>query len=106
MPEEYRVISQEGEKAHWHIFPGLCKGCGLCLEMCPVDILFWSDELGVYATPIAENRDVDQCTGCGMCMIICPDAAIRVEKKSTKTVRKNEEKNDESAKGKEKDPLA
>lgn len=88
MPEEYRVITEESEQVSWHIFPGLCKGCGLCLERCPVDILFWSEELGVYATPIAENRAVDQCTGCGMCMLVCPDAAILVEKKSAKTAHK------------------
>jgi 2-oxoglutarate ferredoxin oxidoreductase subunit delta len=84
MSEEYRVISFSSEKVDWHIFPGLCKGCGLCIERCPVDIIYWSEELGVYATPIVENRDIDKCTGCGMCALVCPEPAIVVKKKPSK----------------------
>jgi len=37
-------------KAMFRIFPGLCKGCGLCREKCPEEALSWSEELGVYGT--------------------------------------------------------
>lgn len=80
----YRAISKSDKEKSWHIFPGLCKGCGLCMEMCPVDVLKWSEELGVYATPIVDCVDIEKCIGCGKCMLVCPDCAILVVKEKTK----------------------
>jgi 2-oxoglutarate ferredoxin oxidoreductase subunit delta len=79
---EYKCFSREGTKGTWNIFAGMCKGCGLCMERCPVDVLGWSDELGIYATPIVENQDIEKCTMCGMCMNVCPDVAILVQRKA------------------------
>ncbi len=66
-------------KGYWYIFPGLCKGCGLCKEKCPKHVLKWSDELGVYGTPAVEV-DIEGCIFCRICEQVCPDIAIRVEK--------------------------
>ena len=81
MAETYKYFSKSDDKKEWYVFPGLCKGCGLCMEMCPVDVLVWSDELGVYQTPIIDNADIEKCTGCGMCQNVCPDCAILVQRK-------------------------
>ena len=70
----------ESSKGQWSIFPGLCKGCGLCREKCPVKCIGWSDNLGVYGTPRVV-ADMDKCIVCGICQMVCPDCAIRVEKK-------------------------
>ena len=80
----YRAISKSDQSKSWHIFPGLCKGCGLCMEMCPVDVLKWSEELGVYSTPIVECVDIGKCIGCGKCMLVCPDCAILVVREKAK----------------------
>lgn len=69
----------EFEKGNWTIFPGLCKGCGLCMEKCPKKSLKWSEVLGVYGTPAVESTDA--CNACGICQMFCPDCAIVVEKK-------------------------
>jgi len=74
-----KAFSYEGEKGSWTVFPGLCKGCGLCVEKCPKDCLKWSDQLGVYGTPTIQP-DMDQCIACGICANVCPDCAITVEK--------------------------
>lgn len=67
------------EKGFWTVFPGLCKGCGLCIQKCPKKCLAWSDVLGVYGTPSIEPND--ECIACGICQNVCPDCAIMVEKK-------------------------
>ncbi|MDD3653183.1 MAG: ferredoxin family protein [Desulfotomaculaceae bacterium] len=71
--------TQELDKGYFTLFPGLCKGCGLCIETCPRKSITWSDVLGVYGTPSVESSN--GCTACGICQSVCPDCAIRVERK-------------------------
>ena len=35
MSKEIEVAVVEGAKGTWAVFPGLCKGCGLCVAECP-----------------------------------------------------------------------
>jgi len=56
----------------------LCKGCGICIGLCPMKVLGRSDKLssrGVY-TPVPVNGN--KCTGCCICQYYCPDLAIYV----------------------------
>ncbi len=56
-----------------------CKGCGLCVGVCPEKILALSkDRFNAQGLPFAECFDPGRCTACQSCAIICPDAAIRV----------------------------
>lgn len=66
------------EKGTFTVYPGLCKGCGLCIEKCPKKCLRWSSVLGVYGTPTVEADE--RCIACGICKSICPDCAINIEK--------------------------
>ena len=68
-----------GGKVIFNIFPGLCKGCGLCREKCPERALSWSKRLGVYGTPMVEP-DPELCKGCRTCEVVCPDCAILLER--------------------------
>ncbi|OPY58651.1 MAG: NADH dehydrogenase subunit I [Pelotomaculum sp. PtaU1.Bin035] len=79
MPLEFKPKTQELDSSFFTIFPGLCKGCGLCIEKCPKKCIVWSNTLGVYGTPSVEADD--DCIGCGICQNICPDCAINIEKK-------------------------
>lgn len=56
-----------------------CKGCGICISMCPSDVLTFSDEFNStgFRYPVVKNSD--NCTGCGNCMVYCPDFAIVVK---------------------------
>ncbi len=71
----------EGEKAYFTLFPTLCKGCGLCMEKCPVKVIEWSDKLGVYGTPAVQVKEDSKCTGCKICELVCPDCAITITPK-------------------------
>jgi len=50
-----------------------CKGCDICVQVCPKDILFVNDRQK------AQVQNVEACTGCISCEIYCPDFAIKVE---------------------------
>jgi 2-oxoglutarate ferredoxin oxidoreductase subunit delta len=55
-----------------------CKGCGLCVSVCPQKILASSQKsnrLGVY---VVEVKKEGECLGCSRCAIICPDTVIEV----------------------------
>jgi 2-oxoglutarate ferredoxin oxidoreductase subunit delta len=54
-----------------------CKGCGLCIVVCPkstITISKNSNSIGYFPA----QTDNSDCTGCGACAIICPEAIIEV----------------------------
>ena len=53
-----------------------CKGCVLCVEVCPPHVLVMStDTNGMgYRFPLL----LDGCTGCELCFKICPDYCFEV----------------------------
>lgn len=57
-----------------------CKGCGICIAMCPVKILEFSGELNHQGVRFPRIIDEGKCTECENCVIYCPDFAIVVSK--------------------------
>jgi len=56
-----------------------CKGCGLCVSVCPVHILKLSeDRFNAKGYRPVEVTDPEACTGCAMCATICPDVVFTV----------------------------
>jgi 2-oxoglutarate ferredoxin oxidoreductase subunit delta len=55
-----------------------CKGCGLCVEACPQNILKMSAETNMQGVPFSVCSDEEKCTGCTFCAIMCPDSCIEV----------------------------
>ena len=59
----------------------VCKGCGLCVNVCPKKILkLDTTRINAKGYNPAVLKDEGSCIGCAMCGIICPDSAITVEK--------------------------
>ena len=62
----------------------LCKGCYLCVSVCPEQLIAVSGELnqkGYYPVEFTEadmKEEDRKCTGCATCAIVCPDMAIEV----------------------------
>lgn len=79
--KDFKPEKKENDKGTHTTFRGLCKGCGICIEICPVGALSWDKEnTGVYNQP-SIKVDMDKCIMCGLCDLRCPDSAITVEKK-------------------------
>jgi 2-oxoglutarate ferredoxin oxidoreductase subunit delta len=56
-----------------HINREWCKGCGICVALCPKKVLDLDDEEKVIVSK-AQN-----CICCRLCELRCPDLAIEVE---------------------------
>ena len=56
-----------------------CKGCGLCVEICPKHVLILDtsvvNEHGYHPVRLT---DAGACTSCALCARICPDAVFAV----------------------------
>lgn len=61
-----------------------CKACRFCIDVCPVDVFQWSQEvntLGWFPIEVAHEAN---CVGCMLCYQVCPDFVINVEPKHPK----------------------
>lgn len=59
-----------------------CKGCGLCVTVCPKNCIVISNHSNKTGYFPAQSSNAD-CTGCAMCAIICPDVVIEVHRNSS-----------------------
>lgn len=56
-----------------------CKGCELCIEVCPQDILTLDmGHVNVRDYHPITCIDEGSCTGCANCSLVCPDGVINV----------------------------
>jgi 2-oxoglutarate ferredoxin oxidoreductase subunit delta len=61
-----------------------CKGCELCIGVCPQNVIRMSDTFNAKGYHPAQLIDPNlDCTGCAVCAIICPDAVITVYRQVT-----------------------
>ena len=65
-----------------HVLAERCKGCELCIEYCPVDMLESSHGFNArgFRYPVVAAGHEDDCVACGYCQSVCPDFAIFIEK--------------------------
>jgi 2-oxoglutarate ferredoxin oxidoreductase subunit delta len=59
----------------------VCKGCGLCITVCPKNILsIDKSRLNSKGYNVVAFGDEANCIGCAFCARICPDCALEVDK--------------------------
>lgn len=58
-----------------------CKGCELCVDACPVNILSLDESKvnGKGYSP-AYIVEPEKCIGCANCAVMCPDSVITIER--------------------------
>ena len=55
-----------------------CKGCGLCVNVCPKNVLEISSEVNPRGYFPAYQARPHDCIFCTACCIMCPDVAITI----------------------------
>jgi len=63
-------------KGKVYINKELCKGCGFCIEFCPLHVLAFSEEFNSKGYHPPKLIDDEGCSGCDLCGMYCPDFAI------------------------------
>lgn len=58
------------------ILTDVCKGCELCIPVCPPKVLVMSKTVNAIGFRYPEL--LDGCTGCELCAEICPDYCFEV----------------------------
>jgi len=70
----------------WQVIEDFCKGCGLCVTTCPLQLIKIANHISKKGYFPAEFVDPEgKCTGCTLCAITCPDVAIEVYREKKKT---------------------
>ena len=86
-PKEVVTVSEKtGHKIA--ILEEYCKGCTICVEVCPTEVLVMQSVGTRWQGSVAVVEKMDACIACMLCELQCPDFAIVVtkgEKKSKKT---------------------
>lgn len=71
-PYSARMPEPLVRKAWLHLEESWCKGCGICVNVCPERIWVLNER------DVVETVSAERCTGCGLCEKLCPDLAIDV----------------------------
>ena len=61
-----------------HLIPERCKGCEICIQLCPKEILQVStktNQKGYHFPEIVPGKGAD-CVHCQFCSMVCPEFAI------------------------------
>jgi 2-oxoglutarate ferredoxin oxidoreductase subunit delta len=65
-----------------------CKGCELCVNACPQQVLHLSSSRnarGYHPVELSENGH--HCTGCAICAVVCPDVVFTVYREAKPALR-------------------
>lgn len=71
LPDEVREKPRSQAKNEIHLNREWCKGCGICVDVCPRQVLEMEGGLPMVI-------QVERCNGCQLCEIHCPDLALCV----------------------------
>jgi len=63
---------------HYFIDKERCKGCGLCVAVCPKEVLELAEETNAKGYFPAYQARPEDCVFCTTCCIMCPDVAISI----------------------------
>jgi NAD-dependent dihydropyrimidine dehydrogenase PreA subunit len=79
---EKKAFAKHAGKWNVVLSEEMCKACGFCLHICPVDVFAWRQQpnkLGWIPMFVAH---AENCIGCMLCFQICPDFCIDVSAKA------------------------
>ena len=76
--DEGQEVTKPGKKARGSVLIDIarCKGCGYCVEFCPLGVLAMSAKFNAKGYHYPEVIAAEKCSGCDLCGMYCPDFAI------------------------------
>ncbi len=77
--------------ANIHMDKNCCKGCYICINICPKQVFKPSKKRNKYGTNMPMVFQEEACITCRMCERMCPDGAINVVKEK-EPIKKEGEK--------------
>jgi len=66
-------MSDKVDRGRLEIHLDECKGCGLCIEACPVKVIEFSETIINKQGYHPAQYKGSGCTGCGTCFYACPE---------------------------------
>ena len=79
---EKQASKEDKSESFVHVFPDWCKGCGICVEFCPVGVLTMRNQK-------AEVEFPEKCIRCYLCARRCPDFAIGLADGSGRVIERS-----------------
>ena len=81
---EILVVSRNLNPAYIIIDTERCKGCHLCISVCPREVIGLASHINQkgYTPAVVLEEKAPECTGCTVCAMMCPDTAISVYRHS------------------------
>ncbi len=74
-------VIMAGRKGIPHIAVEYCKGCGLCVSVCPESVLAANGAaINSQGYRPVSVKAGESCKACLSCALICPDIAITIER--------------------------
>jgi len=80
--EASRCLNCDARRFEVTVYPGNCKECGYCIEVCGLNIFIPSDHFNQKGYRSVMSNNQTRCVGCLKCFYACPDYAIDVNRVS------------------------
>jgi len=77
-------MNENTKKIHFTHDKERCKGCNLCIDVCPQKALAESEDVNEKGFKYIVMKHPEKCNGCGLCVLMCPDCGIEIETEDKK----------------------
>lgn len=75
-------MNEKKKRGRIEIDREFCKGCCLCISVCPREMIVTSEtsnQKGYFPAEFKSGENTGKtCNACSLCAVICPDVAIEV----------------------------